>query len=62
MDKQKTVVVPEIYHCDFVMCKEGSDMYSLGIRDGDMLYIQAQKSSWLFAPVFCCWSGTVLTL
>lgn len=45
MDKQKTVVVPEIYHCDFVMHKEGNDMYSLGIRDGDMLYIQAQKTA-----------------
>ncbi len=45
MDKQKTVVVPEIYHCDFVMHKEGYDLYSLGIRDGDMLYIQAQKTA-----------------
>ena len=41
MNEGEMVVVPEIYPCDFVMHKEGNDMYSLGIRDGDMLYIRA---------------------
>lgn len=47
MNEGEMVVVPEIYPCDFVMHKEGNDMYSLGIRDGDMLYIRAQRTATL---------------